>query len=154
MEEPAMTGIADLLPTASSLQKKLELAKQRKADAELQRLEEEKAEKQALIDQLSKPSGVSDEEGVKRGLTIIRRAVDSGLKEVEVYRFPNALCTDRGRAINQMEEGWEETLTSVPREIYLLWRKYFKPRGYKLKVQIVNFPRGVPGDVGMSLSWE
>src|SRR3974390_2936753 len=118
-----MPGLADILPTASSMKKKLEQAKQRKADDELRRLEEEKAEKQALIDQLSKPSGVSDEEGVKRGLAIIQRAVNSGLKEIEVYRFPNALCTDRGRAINQMEDGWEDTLTGVPREILLLWRK-------------------------------
>jgi len=25
--------------------------------------------------------------------------------------------------------------------------------GYKLKVQIIDFPGGMPGDIGMSLSW-
>jgi hypothetical protein len=34
-----------------------------------------------------------------------------------------------------------------------LWHKYFRPRGYKLKVQIVDFSGGVPGDIGMTLSW-
>ena len=38
-------------------------------------------------------------------------------------------------------------------EIYQLWHKYFRQRGYKLRVQIVDFPGGVPGDVGMTLSW-
>jgi hypothetical protein len=30
----------------------------------------------------------------------------------------------------------------------------FRPRGYKLKVQIVDFPNGMPGDVGMFLTWD
>ncbi len=40
---------------------------------------------------------------------IIERAVKNGLSEVQVHRFPNALCTDHGRAINQQEKGWEKT---------------------------------------------
>jgi hypothetical protein len=47
------------------------------------------------------------------------------LTEVQVCRFPNNLCTDRGRAINQQEPGWETTLTGFPKEIYQLWAKYF-----------------------------
>jgi hypothetical protein len=35
--------------------------------------------------------------------------VSNGKTEVQVYRFPNQLCTDNGRAINQ-EPGWEDTL--------------------------------------------
>jgi hypothetical protein len=47
--------------------------------------------------------------------------VHPGLTEVQVCRFPNQLCTDRGRAINQQELGWETTLTGFPKEIYQLW---------------------------------
>jgi hypothetical protein len=86
-------------------------------------------------------------------MKIIDRAMKSRLTEVQVYRFPNELCTDKGRAINQQEPGWEQTLTGVPKEIYQLWHKYFRPRGYKLRVQIIDFAGGVPGDVGMTLSW-
>jgi hypothetical protein len=75
------------------------------------------------------------------------------MTEVEVFRFPNQLCTDKGRAINQQEPGWEKTLTGSPKEIYQLWEKHFRPRGYKLKVQIVDFPGGLPGDIAMTLSW-
>jgi hypothetical protein len=79
--------------------------------------------------------------------------VSNGKTEVQVYRFPNQLCTDKGRAINQQEPGWENTLTGVPKEIYQLWAKYFHPRGYKLRVEIIDFPGGMPGDVAMTLKW-
>jgi hypothetical protein len=83
-----------------------------------------------------------------------RRSKQIGLGwKTPAIRFPNELCTDHGRAINQQEPGWEKTLTGVPREIYVLWDKYFRGRGYKLRVQIVEFPGGMPGDVGMTLSW-
>ena len=58
----------------------------------------------------TKPSGVSDEEALRRMKIIVQRAV-AGLTEVQAYRFPNALCTDHGRAINQQEPGWETTPT-------------------------------------------
>ena len=147
-------NLDELLPTANTMRKEIATAEAEKAAADMRKHEDAESEKKALIDQLSKPSGVSDEEGIRRGASIIRRAVSAGLTEVQVYRFPNQLCTDRGRAINQMEKGWEQTLTGVPKEIYALWHKHFRPRGYKLKVQIVDFPNGMPGDVGMFLAWD
>ena len=72
---------------------------------------------------------------------------------MEVYRFPNSLCTDRGRAINQQESGWEATLTGIPKEIYEFWKRRLQPLGYTLRVQIVDFSGGVPGDVGITLKW-
>ena len=64
---------------------------------------------------LSKPSGISEQEALKRATEIIQRAVKNGLTEVEAFRFPNALCTDNGRAIDMMEPGWENTLTGLRR---------------------------------------
>ena len=111
-------------------------------------------EKKELIDRLSKPSGVSDEERMKRAAAIINRAVSNGLTEVEVVRFPNKMCTDRGRAINQQEPGWEETLTGLPRELYQFWKTHLEPRGYRIKYQIADWPNGMPGDVGITLMWK
>jgi hypothetical protein len=96
---------------------------------------------------------LSDEEVMKKAAVIIQGAAKNGLTEVQVYRFPNTLCTDRGRAINQQEPGWENTLTGTPKEIYQFWDKYFRQRGYKLRVQIVDFPGGLPGDIAMTVSW-
>jgi hypothetical protein len=143
----------ELLPSAKDVMQKIAVAEAEEASKQARQRAEAEAEKKALLDQLNKPSGLSDEEAIARAIKIIERAMHNRLTEVQVHRFPNQLCTDKGRAINQQEPGWEKTLTGVPKEIYELWNKYFRPRGYKLKVQIVEFPGGVPGDVGMTLSW-
>jgi hypothetical protein len=143
----------ELLPSASDFMKKLALAEAEEASKHAAKLAEAEAEMQALLDHFKKPSGISDEEGIRRAVKIIDRAVSNGLTEVQVCRFPNRLCTDKGRAINQQEPGWENTLTGFPKEIYQLWAKYFRERGYKLRVEIIDFPGGMPGDVGMTLKW-
>lgn len=149
-----MLNIDELLPNAKEIQKQAALKEAEKAEEQMRHMAAADAEKQALIEELSKPSGLSEEEKVKRAATVIQRAVRNGLHEVQVYRFPNVLCTDRGRAINQMEKGWEKTLTGMPKEIYQLWQDYLQPRGYKIAYQIIDFPGGVPGDIGITLSWK
>jgi hypothetical protein len=144
----------ELLPSAGDYMKKLALAQAQEASKQARQLAEAEAEKQALLDRIKQPSGLSDEEAIQRAIKIIERAVANGRTEVQVHRFPNQLCTDKGRAINQQEPGWENTLTGVPKEIHQLWAKYFRPRGYKLKVEIINFPGGMPGDVAMTLKWD
>lgn len=148
-----MLNIDELLPSANEIRKQAALKEAEKAEAQMRATAAAEAEKQALIEELRKPSGLTEDEKVKRASAVIQRAVRAGLHEVQVYRFPNVLCTDRGRAINQMEEGWEKTLTGLPKEMYELWRDYLQPRGYKIAFQIIDFPGGVPGDIGITLSW-
>jgi hypothetical protein len=143
----------ELLPMAQDYMKKLALAEAEEASKQARKLAEAEAQMKALLDSFTTPSGLSDEEGIRRGIAIIERAVSNGKTEIQVIRFPNQLCTDGGRAINQQETGWENTLTGRPKEIYQLWAKYFRPRGYRLRVEIVDFPGGMPGDIGMTLKW-
>src|ERR1700748_884624 len=145
--------IDDLLPTAQEIQKQAALNEAVKADEFTRRLAGAEAEKQKLIEKLSKPSGLSEDEKVKLASTVIQRAVRNGLSEVQVYRFPNSVCTDNGRAINQQEAGWETTLRGIPLEIFQLWSDYLRPRGYRIKYQIVDFPGGMPGDISIVLAW-
>jgi uncharacterized protein (DUF1778 family) len=149
-----MLDIDQLLPTAKEIQKQSALREAEKADEQMRRKVATEAEKKALIDELTKPSGLSEDEKIKRAATVIQRAVKNGLHEVQVYRFPNILCTDRGRAINQQEKGREQTLTGIPKEMYELWKEYLQPRGYKIAFQIIDFPGGMPGDIGITLSWD
>jgi len=144
-----------ILPTATDVMKQIALKEAEKASAALRETTAAEAEKKALLERFSKPSGVSDEERLARAAAIVKRAADNGLTEVLVGRFPNQLCTDHGRAINQAEPGWEKTLTGLPKELYEFWEKYMKPRGYRVAFQVIDFPGGVPGDrshsqVGMS----
>ena len=149
-----MTNNPDaLVPSANEVRQQIALAEAEEAKKQAHAQAEAEAEKKALIDQLSKAPGTSDEEAIRRGLEIIHRAIKNRLTEVEIIRFPNELCTDKGRAINQQEPGWENTLTGTPKEIYQFWDKYFRPRGYKLRVQVVDFPGGLPGEIAMTVSW-
>ena len=145
--------IDELLPTAKEIQKQAAIKEAEKADEHVRRAAAAEAEKRALIEKLSKPSGLSEDEKIKLASTVIQRAVRNGLSEVQVYRFPNSLCTDNGRAINQREPGFEKTLTGIPLEIYQLWSDYLKPRGYRIKYQIVDFPGGMPGDISIVIAW-
>jgi hypothetical protein len=145
MEQSVIGNIGALLPSAKDQMGKIALAEAEEAEKQARAHADADAEKKALVDHLSKPSGISDEEAIRRGMKIIERAVKN--------RFPNQLCTDKGRAINQQEPGWENTLTGHPKEIYHLWEKYLRPRGYKLKAEIVDFSGGIPGDIAMTLSW-
>ncbi|VIO79511.1 hypothetical protein CI1B_78440 [Bradyrhizobium ivorense] len=145
--------IDDLIPNAREIQKQAALKEAEKAEEHAKRAAAAEAEKRALIERLSKPSGLSEDEKVKLASTVIQRAVRNGLTEVQVYRFPNTLCTDKGRAINQMEAGWEKTLTGIPKEIYQLWADYLQPRGYRIRYQVVEYPGGMPGDIGIVIAW-
>jgi hypothetical protein len=150
----ATDDLSKLLPSAKEMMEQLALAEAEKASEEMRAKAKADAEKKELLDRLTRPSGVSDEEALKRVATIVQRAVKNGLTEVEVFRFPNALCSDRGRAINNnLEAGWEKTLTGLPKEMYEFWDRQLKPRGYRLRYQVVDYSGGVPGDIGITLRW-
>jgi hypothetical protein len=147
------TEMDNVLPTALDCRKKSAEMEAEKASEYMRGRAAAEAEKKELLDRLTKPSGVSDEERMRRAATIIKRAVSNGLTEVEVGRFSNKLTTDGGRAINQQEPGWEETLTGLPKELYHFWKKHLEPRGYRMKYQIADWPDGMPGDISITLMW-
>jgi hypothetical protein len=143
----------DALPSALDCRKQSALMEAEKASEYMRKRQAAEAEKKDLLDRLAKPSGVSDEERTKRAAAIIKRAVANGLTEIEVGRFPNTMFTDKGRAINQQEPGWEDTLTGLPKELYQFWKVHLQPRGYRLKYQIADWPNGMPGDISITLVW-
>jgi len=146
-------SIDHLIPSANQIRKEAALKEAELADQYARLAAAAEAEKRALIERLTRPSGKSEEEKIQLASTIIQRAVRNGLTEVQVYRFPNSLCTDKGRAINQQEPGWENTLTGIPKEIFQLWTDYLKPRGYRIGYQIIDYPGGVPGDIAITIAW-
>lgn len=145
--------IDDLIPNAKQIRTEAALKEAEKAEEYARLAAAAESEKHALIERLSRPSGKSEEEKVKLASTVIQRAVRNGMTEVQVYRFPNSLCTDKGRAINQQEQGWENTLTGIPKEIFQLWSDYLKPRGYRISYQIIEYPGGLPGDIAITIAW-
>jgi hypothetical protein len=84
---------------------------------------------------------------------IVKSAAERGEREVLALRFPSEYCTDGGRAINSFEPDWPNTLTGFAKRAYEFWQKELEPRGYKARAQILDFPGGMPGDVGIFLCW-
>src|ERR1700704_715308 len=110
-----------------------------------------------LIKSLSEPVEVTPEkiaEVKRRVFSQLRTAAVKGAKEVLVMRFPNALCTDKGRALNNSEKDWPSTLIGRPLQAFEFWRDHLQPQGYGLKAMIVDWPQGLPGDIGFFLTWD
>jgi CBS domain-containing protein len=82
-----------------------------------------------------------------------REAAMRGEKKYLLLRFPSQLCSDRGRAINVCESDWPATLRGEAAEIYLRWEHDLRPQGFHLTAEILNFPGGMPGEIGLFLVW-
>jgi hypothetical protein len=85
---------------------------------------------------------------------LVMKAAADGKYEAMIYSFPSTFCDDGGRAINNSLVGWQKTLQGKAKEILELFEQIAKPQGYGLKAMIINFPEGMPGDVGLFLTWE
>ncbi len=93
------------------------------------------------------------EEEIAMVRRLVANAVKDGLFEAMVYSFPSDLCSDSGRAINNNEPNWPETLQGKAKEFFERYEEFGKPQGYKLKAMVINFPGGIPGDIGLFLNW-
>jgi len=112
--------------------------------------------REALIKRLAEPIDLTPErlkEIIEPLKTKLRSAAERGETELMVMRFPNSLCSDKGRAINNADPDWPETLTGRPRQAYELWQNQLRPAGFRLSAQIIEWPGGFPGDVGFFLKW-
>ena len=82
-----------------------------------------------------------------------RQAAERGEKEFLLVRFPPQLCSDAGRAVNVGEPNWPATLRGEAAEIYLRWERDLKPHGFRMGARVLDFPGGMPGDIGLFLVW-
>ena len=138
-------------PSADQLRKMLvdeQMAEMKKQEAhraaEQQRLT-------AFTNDFLKGQATDDE--IAKIRRLVMNAVKEGKLEALVYTFPSDLCTDSGRAINSGDPQWPDTLRGKARQFYERFLKFGKPQGFKLTAMIINFPGGVPGEVGFFLHW-
>ena len=83
-----------------------------------------------------------------------RKAAAHGEKQYLLLRFPSELCTDDSRAINNPPNpAWPQTLRGEAADIYERWHSALRPLGFDLSAQVLDFPGGKPGDVGLFLRW-
>lgn len=92
-------------------------------------------------------------DAVDRFNNMVRRAAEQGHSEIEILRFPAEYCRDRGRAINNFDPAWPETLTGIARRGYEAFKQHLEPQGYKMRAQILNYPDGNLGETGLYITW-
>ena len=123
--------------------------------AEMKKEEDIRAREQARVSEFAEhflKEQVSEGE-IAMVRRLVMNAVKDGKYEAMVYSFPSSLCTDSGRAINNNDPKWTETLQGKAKLFYERYIEIGRPQGYKLKAMVINFPGGVPGDIGFFLNW-
>ena len=131
-----------------------------------QRKEEELAEFRKRLDAFQLTDAI-----IHTGLDRIRRAFERGETELMIAAFPSSFCTDGGRAIinagappinkpsaaelaaRSDEPEWLTTLPAGVHQVYEYWKTNLKPGGFGFGARIINYPGGMPGDVGLFFSW-
>ena len=140
--------------SAADLKRRMAEREAARAAEEMRRMREQEEKQKALIEEFSKPPARTPDQVMQLVTTLVNRAAEQGHSEVQVYRFPNDLCSDRGRAINNFEASWHETLTARPKLAYEFWRDHLRPLGFGLKAEVLEYPGGKPGDIGLSVTWK
>jgi hypothetical protein len=84
----------------------------------------------------------------------VRRAAQQGNLQLQAVTFPASYCNDNGRRINNFEPDWPESLEGFAKKAYEFYRAELKPLGFKLNAQVLDYPGGIPGKIGLFLSWK
>ena len=83
----------------------------------------------------------------------MRRAAEKGEHRYLALRFPSELCTDGGRSINSAQPGWGTTLRGEAADLFRFWEEKLHPLGFGLNAEVLDFPGGMPGDIGLTFNW-
>ncbi len=140
--------------SAADLRRRMAEREAAKAAEELRHMQEQEEKQKAVIEEFHKPPARTPDQLMQLLMQLVNQAAERGRSEVQVYRFPNTLCTDRGRRINNSEPDWEKTLEGRPKLGFEFWHEHLRPLGFGLKAEILEYPGGMPGDVGFFLTWK
>jgi hypothetical protein len=149
MSENRITGTF----SAADLRRRMAEREAAKAAEEMRRMKEHEEGQKAVMEEFRKPPARTPDQLMELLMQLVNRTAERGQSEVQIYRFPNDLCSDRGRKINNSEPEWETTLEGRPKLGYEFWRDHLRPLGFGLKAQVLEYPGGMPGDIGFILTW-
>ena len=108
---------------------------------------------------------------IQSGLDRIRRAFERGETELMIASFPSDFCTDGGRAVSNAgappinkptgqeqaarteEPEWLGTLPAGVRQVHDYWRENLRPGGFQFAARIIDYPGGMPGNIGLFFIW-
>ena len=129
-------------------QEQRDMAAAREAAEKMRRAEEEQQQlHEAFMKRKIGP------EAIERFNTAVRKAAELGQHEIMIGQFPASWCSDGGRRINNNLEDWPDSLQGIAKEVYDYHQKNLAPLGYKMRMEVINFSGGVPGDIGIFFRW-
>src|SRR5215813_13024041 len=140
--------------SAADLRRRMAEREAAKAAEELRHKQDQEEKQKAVMAEFHKPPERTPEQVMQLVIQLVNRAAERGQSEVQVYRFPNSLCSDHGRRINNSESGWETTLEGRPKAAYEFWHDHLRPLGFHLTAEVLEYPGGMPGDIGFFLTWK
>lgn len=128
------------------------------SDAEMEKVDEEtrlkeKRDRQALELREAFMSQKIHPQAIERINSAVRIAAKNGQTQIQALTFPSTFCSDGGRRINIGDPEWPSTLEGFAKQAYDFYVRELKPLGFKLHAEIISFPGGMPGDVGLFLKW-
>lgn len=126
-----------------------DMAKAKKA---LEHMKVEEAERASLKDVFL--SRELHPEAKSRINAAVQRAAQQGQRQLMALKFPASYCNDQGRRINNMEPDWPSSLEGFAKKAYEFYMAELKPLGFKLNAQVLDYPGGMPGDIGLYLRWD
>ena len=130
----------------------VEEEEQRKAEGQRKHEAAAKAEREKLHETFMKDDVPGDAMG--RVALMVRKAVEMGDKQVLLFQFPSDWLPDQGRAITNHAADWPEHLDGFAKRAYAYFKRELEPRGFQLRAEIMDWPGGMPGEVGFFLRWK
>jgi hypothetical protein len=143
--------MGDKLLTPGDLQKLTEQSMQVKVREEFERAKRQEDEQRQLRDAFMTRD--IHPQVMERVNIAVRRAAEQGLHEIEVLRFPATYCNDGGRRINNAEPDWPDSLEGFAKRAYEFYVKELQPLKFRTRAQVLSFPGGKPGEIGLFLIW-
>jgi len=139
--------------SAADLRRRMAEREAAKAAEEMRHMKEQEEKQKAVMEEFRKPPARTPDQLMELVMQLVSRAAERGQSQVQIYRFPNSLCSDGGRRINNSLLEWEKTLEGRPKAGYEFWHEHLRPLGFHLKAEVLEYPGGMPGDIGFFLTW-
>src|SRR5258708_36386917 len=138
--------------SAADLKRRMAEREPAKTAEEARHMQEQKEKQKAVMAEFHKPPARSADQLMELVTGLVDGAAERGESEVQVYRFPNAVCSDGGRRINNAEPDWPDSLEGRPKLAYEFWHDHLRPLGFGLKAEVLEDPCGIPVYIGFFLT--
>jgi ribosomal 50S subunit-associated protein YjgA (DUF615 family) len=125
-----------------------DMAEAHKAHEAIKKAEEnQRAMREAFMAREVRP------DAMERLMAAVKTAAEQGKHELLIIRFPSSLLSDGGRRVNNFLPDWPDSLQGFGKRAYDAYKEHLAPLGYKLRAEILDYPGGNLGDVGLTLVW-